>query len=393
MIVGVVEETYPGETRVALTPEAAGDLTDEGLEVLLETGAGTDAGFTDDTYEQKGVELIDGRREVFDRADALLQVRGLAANPDHYERDLEMAHEGQMLVGMMNPHEADEALSRAAEAGLTVVAMELIPRISRAQSMDVLSSQANLGGYKSVLLATQDCPKVFPMMMTAAGTIQPARVFVIGAGVAGLQAIATAERLGAQVKGYDIRLEVKEQVESLGADFVELDLETEDTEGESGYAREMDETFYEEQRRKMAEVLSETDVCITTAAIPGQEAPLLVTKDALEGMPAGAQVVDLAAKTGGNCEVTVPGETVEHAGVTVKGPLNLPATLPYNASNLYANNLKSFITSVLEDGELHLDRTDEVIASTLMLENGERVEIDRDSESDTDDSGEGSDEE
>ncbi len=277
---------------------------------------------------------------------------------------------------MMNPHEAHEALDRAADANVTVVAMELIPRISRAQSMDVLSSQANLGGYKSVLLAAEDCPKIFPMMMTAAGTIQPARVFVIGAGVAGLQAIATAERLGAQVKGYDIRLEVKEQVESLGAEFVELDLETEDAEGESGYARAMDETFYEEQRRKMTEVLAETDVCITTAAIPGREAPLLVNESALEGMPPGAQVVDLAASTGGNCEVTEPGETVEYEGVRVKGPLNLPSTLPYNASNLYANNLTSFLTSVLDDGELTFDQEDEVIDSTLLLKDGERVHSD-----------------
>ncbi|MFB6346985.1 MAG: NAD(P) transhydrogenase subunit alpha [bacterium] len=306
----------------------------------------------------------------------MIKVRGLAAHPDHYEDDLNLTHPGQVLVGMMNPHEADQSLQKAADAGLTVFALELIPRISRAQSMDVLSSQANLGGYKSILLATQNCPKVFPMMMTAAGTIQPANVFVIGAGVAGLQAIATAKRLGAQVKGYDIRLEVKEQVESLGADFVELDLETEEAEGESGYAREMDETFYEEQRRKMAEVLEETDVCVTTAAIPGQEAPLLVTEDALEGMPEGAQVVDLAASTGGNCEVTVPGETVEHAGVTVRGPLNLPATLPYNASNLYANNVTSFLVSLLEDGELEIDREDEVVNSTLILEQGEKPDSD-----------------
>jgi NAD(P) transhydrogenase subunit alpha len=373
MIVGAVRESYPGENRVAITRSETDHLTDIGVDVLLESGAGREAGFSDKEYESSGADVLSAREDVFEQSDVLLQVRGLAANPEHYEKDLEMAHEGQILVGMMNPHEADEALDRAADANLTVVAMELIPRISRAQSMDVLSSQANLGGYQSVLLGAEDCPKVFPMMMTAAGTIQPARVFVIGAGVAGLQAVATAERLGAQVKGYDIRLEVKEQVESLGAEFVELDLETEDAEGESGYAREMDETFYEEQRRKMAEVLAEIDVCITTAAIPGQEAPLLVNKNALEGMPSGAQVVDLAAPTGGNCEVTEPGETVNYEGVTVKGPLNLPATVPYNASNLYANNLTSFLTSILEDGELHFDREDEVIASTLLLEDGERL--------------------
>lgn len=380
--VGAVCETYPGENRVAVTPGSAGELVEEGVDVHLESGAGDPAGYPNEEYAEVGVEVLDERADVFDRSDVLLQVRGLGANPDRYEEDLRLAHEGQIFVGMMDPRGSESPLEEAAEGNLSVVAMELVPRISRAQSMDVLSSQANLGGYKAVLLAARDSPRVFPMMMTAAGTIQPARVFVIGAGVAGLQAIATAKRLGAEVKGYDIRLEVKEQVESLGADFVELDLETEEAEGESGYAREMDETFYEEQRRRMAEVLEETDVCVTTAAIPGQEAPLLVTEDALAGMPPGSQVIDLAAATGGNCAVTEPGETIEHAGVTVKGPLNLPSTLPYDASRLYANNLTSFLTSVLEDGELRFDREDEVVDSTLVLEDGEFRNDENETESD-----------
>lgn len=370
MIVGALKESFPGETRVAITPDSAEKLMKNEIDILLESGAGKQAGFPDDVYEETGVEIA-GHKKILKQADVLLQVRGMASDPDHAEELLRSVPEGQVQVGMMEPYQADPYVEIATEENLSVVALELMPRISRAQSMDVLSSQANIGGYKAALIGAEQLPKMLPMMMTAAGTVSPANVFVIGAGVAGLQAIATAKRLGANVEGYDIRLEVKEQVESLGADFVELDLETEKTEGdEEGYAQEMDEEFYAEQRKRLKEVLEYTDIVITTANIPGRPAPELINEEMVEGMDPGSVIIDLAAVNGGNCELTEAAKTVEKHGVTIQGPTNLPATVPYHASQLYATNLRSFLDEFTEDGKLHLDTDDEIIDSTLLTHEG-----------------------
>lgn len=370
MIVGALNEPYPGESRVAITPESAEKLIKNDIDVLVESEAGNDAGYPDKSYQEQNVEITD-RKEIIDRSDVLFQVRGMASDPDHAEELLTEAPSGQLQVGMMEPYDADSYVETASEQNLSIVALELMPRISRAQSMDVLSSQANIGGYKAAIVGAEHLPKMLPMMMTAAGTVRPANVFVIGAGVAGLQAIATAKRLGANVEAYDIRLEVKEQVESLGADFVELDLETEQTEGdEEGYAQEMDEEFYAEQRKRLTEVLDYTDIVITTANIPGKPAPELINEEMVKGMRPESVIVDLAAVNGGNCDLTEADETVKKHGVTIMGPTNLPATVPYHASQLYASNLRSFLEDFTVDGELTLDLDDEIIDSTLLTHEG-----------------------
>lgn len=367
MMLGVPSETADGETRVALIPPVAERLVDRGLEVLLDRGAGRAAGWTDEQYRAAGCELVEERGTVFERSEIILQVRAMGANP---AGELDAYREGQTVIGLLGPYDLEGELDRLAERGVTAFALELIPRISRAQSMDALSSMASIGGYKASLIAAESLPKIFPMMMTAAGTIRPADVFVVGAGVAGLQAIATAKRLGAAVRGYDIRPEVREEVESLGADFVELDLETDDSSDEGGYAREMDETFYEEQRRVMTEVVADSDVVITTAAVPGQPSPELVTSEMIETMDPGSVIVDLAAEGGGNCEPTRPDETVEHAGVRVFGPTNLPATVPHHASQLYANNVANFLEHLLEENDLSIDTDDEIVTSTMLVHEG-----------------------
>jgi NAD(P) transhydrogenase subunit alpha len=321
---------------------------------------------------------------VFDRADIVLQVQGLGST----DTDTDPYRDGQIAIGLFGPHDVgDDTLGELAARNVSAFSLELMPRISRAQSMDALSSQSSLGGYKATLLAAEELSKMFPMEMTAAGTIQPADVFVIGAGVAGLKAIATAERLGASTRGYDIRLEVKREVESLGADFVELDLETEESGDDEGYAQEMNEEFYAEQRKQMERVVPESDVVITTAAIPGAPAPELVSTEMIEQMDPGSVVVDLSAPTGGNCEPTRPGETIHHEGVTVFGPTNLPAQISHTASQQYANNLQNFLENLLADGEPDFDFTDEIIDSTLLVHDGavrnpHRDEPDDDSEDD-----------
>ena len=323
MILGVPDETTTGEQRVALTPDVAAELIDDGHEVSLAAGAGEPADFHDEEYEAVGCEIHADREAVFAQADIVLQVQALGATD---EAGIDPYDDDQIVVGMLGPYDvSDDQLEELAGRGVSALALELMPRISRAQSMDALSSQASLGGYQATLLAAEELPKMFPMEMTAAGTIKPAEVFVIGAGVAGLKAIATAERLGASTRGHDVRLEVKQEVESLGADFVELDLETEGSGDDEGYAVEMGEEFYAEQRRQMQRVVPESDVVITTAAIPGRPAPEIVTAEMVEAMDDGSVIVDLAAATGGNCEPTVAGETVEHTGVTIHGPTNLPS--------------------------------------------------------------------
>ncbi len=366
MRIGVTQETFAGETRVALVPAAVATLKKAKAEVLVQQGAGRFAGFSDLEYAEGGATVVPGREEVIAGADIVLQVRSLGANPEGYATELSLAREGQVWIAMMDPLWAPEPVADAAKKGVVAFALELVPRITRAQPMDVLSSQSNLAGYKAVLLAATELTKIFPMMMTAAGTITPARVFVIGAGVAGLQAIATARRLGAVVSAYDVRPAVREQVESLGARFVELPLEVQDAQDAGGYARALGEDFYRRQAEMIANVLPENDVIITTAAVPGQRAPVLITREMVEGMRPGSVIVDLAAERGGNCELSQPGKTVVHHGVKVIGPVNLPATMPYHASQLYARNISSFVLNLLKEGALNLDMDDEIIRESLL---------------------------
>jgi NAD(P) transhydrogenase subunit alpha len=373
MRIGVLQESFPGEARVALVPGAIAALKKAKAEVLVQSGAGKAAGFSDLEYMEAGATVLPTREEVIASADMVLQVRAFGANPDGWQVDLALAREGQVWIGMMDPLWAPDPIAEAAQKGVIAFALELVPRITRAQPMDVLSSQSNLAGYKAVLLAAGLLPKIFPMMMTAAGTITPARVLVIGAGVAGLQAIATARRLGAVVSAYDVRPAVREQVESLGARFVELPLEVQDAQDAGGYARALGEDFYRRQAKMMKGVLPENDVVITTAAVPGQRAPVLITREMVEGMRPGSVIVDLAAERGGNCELTQPGQTVAHEGVTIVGPLNLPATMPYHASQLYAKNISSFTLNLLKDGQLRLDMEDEIIRETLLTRDGQVV--------------------
>jgi len=368
VIVGVPGETAPGESRVALIPPVAADIIGDGHEVCVASGAGERANWPDDAYEAAGCTVLADREAVFEEAEIVFQVGALGATPD---AAVDPYREGQVVVGMLGPYDvSEEQLETLAERDVSAFALELIPRISRAQSMDALSSQASLGGYKACLLAADELPKMLPMEMTAAGTIRPASVLVIGAGVAGLKAIATAERLGADTKGHDVRLEVKQEVESLGAEFVELDLPTEGSGDEEGYAVQMGEEFYEAQRAQMQEVVPEMDVLITTAAIPGRPAPEIITAGMIEDMDDGSVIVDLAAATGGNCEPTVADETVTHDGVTIHGPTNLPSRVAHTASQQFANNVASFLENMLTDGELDVDLDDEIVDSTLLTHDG-----------------------
>lgn len=367
MEIGVPSEIAADETRVALIPSLAEQLVDRNHTVWITAGAGEAAGWDDAEYRDAGCSLVDDRAEVFDKADVILQVRGLGAVPDE---PMDPYRAGQVIIGLLGPAAIDDELEVLAERDVSAFALERIPRIARAQSMDALSSMANVSGYKATVIAAEALPKMFPLQMTAAGTVRPAEVFVIGAGVAGLQAIATAERLDASVRGYDIRLEVKEEVESLGADFVELDLETEESGDEMGYARKMDEEFYRQQRQALTEIVADSDVVITTAAVPGEPAPELVTTEMVERMDPGSIIVDVSADKGGNCELTQPNETILHEGVTLFGPTNLPATVAYHASQLYANNVTNFLENLLEEEELVIDTDDEIVASTLLTHGG-----------------------
>ena len=371
MIVGTVKETLPGERRVALTPHVIPALIKAGCEVLVESGAGAQAGFPDALYVEKQARIVGDRAEVFRSADVILQVRGYGANVEHGRADLKHMRRGQTLIATFEPLTSTQAVRDTAATGVTLFALELVPRISRAQSMDVLSSMATISGYKAVLLAANSLAKMFPMMMTAAGTIRPARVFVIGAGVAGLQAIASAKRLGAQVQAYDLRPAVKEQVESIGAEFVEMDLDTGESEDRGGYAKTMGEEFYRRQRELMMGILAESDVVITTAAVPGKKAPLLITREMVQAMPPGSIIVDLPAEHGGNCELTRPGETVVHGGVSIMGPVNLASTVPFHASQMFAKNIVTLLQLMIKDGKLQLDMQDEIIRETVVAHEGE----------------------
>ncbi len=371
MIAGIPKETFPNEKRVALIPAGIPALTKAGIEVVVQTGAGEAAGFPDAEYQEKGATLVKDRSEVFQKADVILQVRTLGANPEKGMDDLKLMKEGQVVIGFMEPLTAKAEVEALAKKKVTAFAMELIPRITRAQSMDALSSMANLAGYKAVILAADHLPKIFPMMMTAAGTIVAAKVFIVGAGVAGLQAIATARRLGAVVQAYDVRPAVKEQVMSLGAKFVELDLGAEEAEDKGGYAKELGEEFYKKQREMMISVVGDSDVVITTAAIPGKKAPILVTEEMVKGMRSGSVIVDLAAERGGNCDLTEPGKIIQKHGVTIIGTTNLPSEVAYNASQTYSKNLTNFLALINKEGKLDLNMEDEIVRETLVTRNGE----------------------
>ena len=373
MIIGVPTETFPGERRVALVPAVVPNLIKAGSEVLVQQGAGDAAGFPDSLYVGKGARIATTRHEVFKSADALFQVLGHGANDRTGRDDLPLLRSGQVLVGFLRPLGDPRTVVEIARTGAIAFAVELMPRITRAQSMDALSSMATVAGYKAVVLAAQILPRMFPMLTTAAGTIPPAKVLVIGAGVSGLQAIATARRLGGVVSGYDIRPAAKEQVQSLGARFVELPLAAADAEDRRGYARAQDETFYARQRELLARVVAESDVVVTTAVVPGQRAPVLVTADMVAAMPWGSVIVDLAAERGGNCELTRPAETVVARGVTIIPAVNLASTVPTHASQMYAKNLAAFFLHLVKDGALRLDLGDEITRETLVTRDGEVV--------------------
>ena len=370
MKTGVPRESFPGEHRVAITPSAVTALKKSGLDVLVERDAGTAAGFTTAAYEQAGATIAE-RSDVFSSADILLQVRAVPAETARLRR-------GHVVIGFADPLGSPEAIRALADAGVTAFSMELMPRITRAQSMDALSSMGTIAGYKGVLMAANHLPRLFPMLMTAAGTLTAARVFIVGAGVAGLQAIATARRLGARVEAYDVRPAVKEQVHSMGARFVEMPLETTDAEDKGGYAKAQDESFYRRQREMMLKVVAGSDVVVTTALIPGKKAPVLITTEMVEAMPPGSVVVDLAAERGGNCELTRADEVVLHKGVTILGPSNPPALVPNHASQMYSKNITTFLAHLLgkegaKKAALELDLTDEITRETLLTRDGEVV--------------------
>ena len=373
MIAGVPKESYPGERRVALVPANLPALDKIGIDVLVERGAGLEAGYPDAAYEEKGARIAASRDELFSGADIILQVRAHGANPQAGQADLARLNARQILIGTFDALGNTGPLRQVAATGVTSFALELMPRITRAQSMDVLSSMATIAGYKAVLLAAGRLPRMFPMLMTAAGTVAPAKVFVIGAGVAGLQAISAARRLGGVVEAYDVRPAVKEQVQSLGAKFVELPLEAADAEDKGGYAKAQDESFYRRQRETMARVVAQSDVVITTALIPGKKSPVLITADMVAQMAPGSVIIDLAAERGGNCELTRPDEEVVEHGVTILGPLNLPATVPYHASQMYSKNVTTFLQLLVKEGSVKLNLEDEVLRDTLLTQGGEVV--------------------
>jgi H+-translocating NAD(P) transhydrogenase subunit alpha len=373
MIVGVPKEIYPKERRVALVPAVIPALKKSGLDVVVESGAGMAAGYPDGEYAEKGARLIAGRAELFGTADIIVQFLCYGANDVSGSSDLPLMRKGQALIGFVRPLGTVKTLQEIAERGVTAFSVELMPRTTRAQSMDALSSMATICGYRAVVLAAETLPRMFPMLTTAAGTIAPARVLIIGAGVAGLQAIATARRLGAVASAYDMRPAAKEQVQSLGGRFVELPIEAKDAQDARGYGKAQDETFYQKQRELLGKTVAASDVVITAAVIPGKKSPVLVTKDMVEKMAPGSVIVDLAAERGGNCELTKPSEIVTEYNVTIIGEFNLAGTVPYHASALYARNISSFLQHLVKDGKLQLDMKDEIMRETLVTQDGEVV--------------------
>ena len=365
MKVLVVRETMPGERRVAATPETVAKMVAAGLEVTVETGAGEEASFPDAAFEAAGAKVVREHAKALAAADIVLRVQPPA------DGDVKAMRKGALSIGFLQPATSAAAVKALAKHGVTAFSLEMVPRISRAQSMDALSSQASLAGYKAVLMAAVRLGKYFPMLMSAAGTIAPARVLVLGAGVAGLQAIATARRLGAAVEAYDVRPAVRDEVKSLGATFLELNLEAQ--EGQGGYAREQSDEFLAKQRELLTERVAAADVVITTAAVPGRKAPVLVTAEMVKGMRPGSVIVDLAADGGGNVELTKAGEVVEVGGVTIDGTRNVPSTIPVHASQLYARNVANLLLLMIKDGQLNLDLEDDVIKGAVVTHGGEVV--------------------
>ena len=371
MIIGITRELVAGENRVSLCPDNVQSLVEKGLELLIEQNAGAQAGFSNDDYISVGAKVVSDRDELFTKSDVILQVQSFGSNTENADDDLKRLKAKQLVIGMMDPLAQPQAAQQVASTGATAIALEMVPRISRAQSMDVLSSMATLAGYRSVLLGAEAAPRILPMLMTAAGTLQPARVLIMGVGVAGLQACATAKRLGAVVEAYDVRPAAREQIISVGATPVELDLPTESSEGAGGYAKKQSEEFLRMQREQMTAVVARQDIIITTAAIPGAKSPILVTEDILKAMKTGSVLVDLAAERGGNCESTQMGKTVVAHGVTIVGPENLASDVAYHASQMYGKNIQTLLELILEEGEINLDFEDEIVAGTVIAHAGE----------------------
>lgn len=372
MIIGIPSEVKTGEKRVAMSPANVQSLTDKSVKVLIQANAGAAAGYPDEEYTAAGATITADRAEIFASADIILQVQSFGSNNENSDDDLALVRAGQLIIGMMDPLASPQAAQEVASKGATAIALELVPRISRAQSMDVLSSMATLAGYKAVLMGASAAPRIFPMLMTAAGTLQPARVLIMGVGVAGLQACATAKRLGAVVEAYDVRPAAREQILSVGAKPVELDLDTGESEGAGGYAKEQGEDFLRRQRELMTEVVAQQDIIITTAAIPGAKSPILVTEDMVVAMKPGAVIVDLAAERGGNCDLTKQGETVVAHDVTILGPENVPSELAYHASQMLGKNMQTLLELIIdEEGALNLDFNDEIVAGTVVAHQGE----------------------
>jgi NAD(P) transhydrogenase subunit alpha len=373
MVVGIPKESFPGERRVALVPTVVPNLIKAGLEVLVEAGAGTSAGYLDADYVEKGARLAATRAEVFQSADIILQVLSYGSNDVTGNDDLALYRRDQTVIGFHRPFGSAASAQQLAATGVTSFSVELMPRITRAQSMDALSSMATICGYKAVLLAADRLPRMFPMLTTAAGTITPARVFVIGAGVAGLQAIAAARRLGAVASAYDLRPAAKEQVQSLGGRFIELPIETKDAQDARGYAKQQDESFFQRQRELLARVVAESDVVIPAAVVPGKKPPVLITSEMVQSMAPGSVIVDLAAERGGNCELTKPGQRVIEHGVTIIGYINVASTVPYHASQMYAKNLTAFVLHLGKEGKMQFNLEDEITRETLLTRGGEIV--------------------
>ena len=372
MKLGVPKETFPGERRVAISPASIPALSKSGIEVLVEPGAGEQAGYPDSAYAIKGATIASSRAAVF-AADAIAQVRAAGENLANGADDLQWMRPGQWIIASCDALSNRDASEAIAKTGACLFALELIPRITRAQSMDILSSQATIAGYRAVLTAAMELHKLFPMMMTAAGTLNAAKIFVLGAGVAGLQAIATSKRMGGIAYGYDLRTACREQVESLGGKFVELQIAVANSEDKGGYAKAMDEEFYHQQREQLARTVAQCDVVITTAAIPGRKSPLLVTAEAVRSMQPGSVVIDLAAQRGGNCELTQADQRIIDSGVTILGPTNIASDAAYHASLMFGNNVTKFLQNMVKAGQANINIEDEIVRETMVTRDGQIV--------------------
>jgi NAD(P) transhydrogenase subunit alpha len=374
VIIGIPKESYPGERRVALVPAVLPALNKAGFEIQIQSGAGVEAGYSDSQYVDRGAQIVVDRPAVFAAADIIAQVLCYGANDLTGSLDVPLYRRNQILLGFLRPFGSLEVLEQIAQAGVTSFSVELMPRTTRAQSMDALSSMATVAGYKAVLLAADTHPRIFPMLTTAAGTVTPARVFVIGCGVAGLQAIATSRRLGAVISAYDLRPAAKEQVQSLGGRFVELPIEATDAQDARGYARAQDDDFYRRQRELLGKVVQESDVVIAAAVIPGKKSPILITEEMVKGMAPGSVIVDLAAERGGNCDITETGKTIVKHDVTIIGSVNLANGVPYHASMMYSRNIAAFLTHLIKDQKMNLNLEDEIVRETLLTNGGEIVQ-------------------